>query len=163
MDLLGGTGGPVRVAGRELPRDELLGWASAVAGEIRGADAVAVHATASLETVAAVAGGILAGVPVVPLPPDSGPAERAHILGDSGARLLLAAGGRGTRRRRAAPRPGRRAAAQRKRPGRRSRRRHRADPVHERDDGRAEGRADLAERDRRRAGRPRRGLGLDAR
>ncbi|URN02570.1 acyl-CoA synthetase [Actinomadura madurae] len=93
MDLLGGTGGPVRVAGRELPRDELLGWASAVAGEIRGADAVAVHATASLETVAAVAGGILAGVPVVPLPPDSGPAERAHILGDSGARLLLAAGG----------------------------------------------------------------------
>ncbi|WP_433468570.1 acyl-CoA synthetase [Spirillospora sp. CA-128828] len=92
MDLLGGTGGPVRVAGRELPRDELLGWASAVAAEIRGADAVAVHATASLETVAAVVGGILAGVPVVPLPPDSGPAERAHILGDSGAGLLLAAG-----------------------------------------------------------------------
>ncbi|WP_433478414.1 acyl-CoA synthetase [Spirillospora sp. CA-142024] len=92
MDLLGGTGGPVRVAGRELPRDELLGWASAVAAEIRGADAVAVHATASLETVAAVVGGILAGVPVVPLPPDSGPAERAHILGDSGAGLLLATG-----------------------------------------------------------------------
>ncbi|WP_149257319.1 acyl-CoA synthetase [Actinomadura sp. K4S16] len=93
MDLLGGTGGPVRIAGRELPRDELLGRASAVAAEIRGADAVAVHATASLETVAAVVGGLLAGVPVVPLPPDSGPAERAHILGDSGASLLLAAGG----------------------------------------------------------------------
>ncbi|WP_141577059.1 acyl-CoA synthetase [Actinomadura sp. WMMA1423] len=93
MDLLGGTGGPVRIAGRELPRDELLGRASAVAAEIRGADAVAVHATASLETVAAVVGGLLAGVPVVPLPPDSGPAERAHILGDSGASLLLAADG----------------------------------------------------------------------
>ncbi|MEV4002892.1 acyl-CoA synthetase [Actinomadura sp. NPDC049753] len=92
MDLLGGTGGPVRIAGRELPRDELLGRASAVAAEIRGADAVAVHATASLETVAAVVGGLLAGVPVVPLPPDSGPAERAHILGDSGASLILADG-----------------------------------------------------------------------
>ncbi|WP_089312335.1 acyl-CoA synthetase [Actinomadura mexicana] len=93
MDLLGGTGGPVRIAGRELPRDELLGWASAVAAEIRGADAVAVHATASLETVAAVVGGLLAGVPVVPLPPDSGPSERAHILGDSGASMILADGG----------------------------------------------------------------------
>ncbi|MGI5202787.1 acyl-CoA synthetase [Spirillospora sp. CA-108201] len=93
MDLLGGTGGPVRVAGRELPRDELFGRAAAVAAEIRGADAVAVHATASLETVAAVVGGLLAGVPVVPLPPDSGPAERAHILGDSGASLILASAG----------------------------------------------------------------------
>ncbi|TDC90623.1 acyl-CoA synthetase [Actinomadura sp. 7K507] len=93
MDLLGESGGPVRVAGRDLARDELLGWASAVAAEIRGAGAVAVHATATLETVAAVAGGVLAGVPVVPVPPDSGPAERAHILGDSGASLLLAAGG----------------------------------------------------------------------
>ncbi|NVI91837.1 acyl-CoA synthetase [Actinomadura sp. BRA 177] len=93
MDLLGESGGPVRIAGRELPRDELLGWASAVAAEIAGAEAVAVHATASLETVAAVVGGVLAGVPVVPLPPDSGPAERAHILGDSGANLLFAVGG----------------------------------------------------------------------
>ncbi|NDU73406.1 AMP-binding protein [Actinomadura sp. DSM 109109] len=92
MDLLGETGGPVRIAGRELPRGVLLGWASAVAAEIRGAGAVAVHATASLETVAAVVGGLLAGVPVVPLPPDSGPAERAHILGDSGAEMILGSG-----------------------------------------------------------------------
>ncbi|MBD2899906.1 Long-chain-fatty-acid--CoA ligase [Actinomadura sp. RB99] len=89
-DLLGETGGAVRIAGRELPREELLGRASAVAAEIAGADAVAVHATASAETVIAVVGGLLAGVPVVPLPPDSGPDERAHILGDSGAVLLLA-------------------------------------------------------------------------
>ncbi|HEY8480092.1 MAG TPA: acyl-CoA synthetase [Spirillospora sp.] len=91
MDLLGESGGPVRIAGRELARDELLRWASAVAAEIGGADAVAVHATPAPETVAAVVGGLLAGVPVVPLPPDSGPAERAHILGDSGAKLLLGA------------------------------------------------------------------------
>ncbi|MFD0687010.1 acyl-CoA synthetase [Actinomadura fibrosa] len=93
MELFGTAGGPVRIAGRELARDELLGRASAVAAEIAGADAVAVHATASLETVAAVLGGIVAGVPVVPVPPDSGPDERAHILGDSGAGLLLAARG----------------------------------------------------------------------
>lgn len=90
-DLLGETGGAVRIAGRGLPREELLGRASAVAAEIAGADAVAVHATASAETVIAVVGGLMAGVPVVPLPPDSGPDERAHILGDSGAALLLAA------------------------------------------------------------------------
>ncbi|MEU6750830.1 acyl-CoA synthetase [Spirillospora sp. NPDC046719] len=89
-DLLGETGGAVRIAGRELPREELLGRASAVAAEIAGADAVAVHATASAETVIAVVGGLMAGVPVVPLPPDSGPDERAHILSDSGAALLLA-------------------------------------------------------------------------
>ncbi|QFG25895.1 acyl-CoA synthetase [Actinomadura sp. WMMB 499] len=93
MELFGGTGGPVRVGGRELARAELLRRASAVAARIGGAGAVAVHADASVETVVAVAGGILAGVPVVPLPPDSGPDERAHILGDSGAELLLAARG----------------------------------------------------------------------
>jgi acyl-CoA synthetase (AMP-forming)/AMP-acid ligase II len=90
-DLLGETGGAVRIAGRELPREELLGRASAVAAEIAGAGAVAVHATATVETVVAVVGGLMAGVPVVPLPPDSGPDERAHILDDSGAALLLAA------------------------------------------------------------------------
>ncbi|MBW8480976.1 acyl-CoA synthetase [Actinomadura parmotrematis] len=97
MELLGGTGADlpnaVRVGERGLSRGELLRWASAVAAEIQGAPAVAVHATASPETIAAVLGGLLAGVPVVPLPPDSGPAERAHILGDSGARLVLAARG----------------------------------------------------------------------
>ncbi|MEV4257325.1 acyl-CoA synthetase, partial [Spirillospora sp. NPDC049652] len=51
----------------------------------------AVHATPTLETVVAVVAGLVAGVPVVPLPPDSGPGERAHILRDSGATRLLAA------------------------------------------------------------------------
>ncbi|MEU6078946.1 acyl-CoA synthetase [Streptomyces sp. NPDC047108] len=89
-----GSGGPDRpdaitVAGRPCSREDLAGAAGAVAARIAGAPAVAVRADASLETVAAVVGGLLAGVPVVPVPPDSGPAERDHILRDSGAELLL--------------------------------------------------------------------------
>lgn len=59
-----------------------------MAADVAGAPAFAVTATASLETVAAVVGGLLAGVPFVPLPPDAGPAEREHILRDSGAVLV---------------------------------------------------------------------------
>lgn len=75
----------VTVAGRDLSWEQLRSAATAVAGRIAGAPAVAVDATASLETVVAVVGGLLAGVPVVPVPPDSGPAERQHLLRDSGA------------------------------------------------------------------------------
>ncbi|WP_331719248.1 AMP-binding protein [Streptomyces sp. NBC_00158] len=75
----------VRVAGRTASYEELLGAAGAVAADLAGAPAFAVTATASLETVAAVVGGLLAGVPFVPLPPDAGPAEREHVLRDSGA------------------------------------------------------------------------------
>ncbi|MFD8982805.1 AMP-binding protein [Streptomyces sp. NPDC059564] len=75
----------VGVAGRTASYEELLGAAGAVAADVAGAPAFAVTATASLETVAAVVGALLAGVPFVPLPPDAGPAEREHILRDSGA------------------------------------------------------------------------------
>ncbi|MEV7525535.1 AMP-binding protein [Streptomyces sp. NPDC091371] len=75
----------VTVAGRTASYEELLGAAGAVAADVAGAPAFAVTATPSLETVAAVVGGLLAGVPCVPLPPDAGPAEREHILRDSGA------------------------------------------------------------------------------
>ncbi|MFF4647076.1 AMP-binding protein [Streptomyces sp. NPDC001389] len=77
----------VAVAGRTASYEQLLGAARAVAADIAGAPAFAVTATASLETVAAAVGGLLAGVPFVPLPPDAGPAEREHILRDSGAAL----------------------------------------------------------------------------
>ncbi|MYU12584.1 AMP-binding protein [Streptomyces sp. SID8361] len=77
------------VGGRALSREELLGAAGAVAARIAGAPVVAVRATPTPETVVAVVGALLAGVPVVPVPPDSGPAERDHILRDSGAALLL--------------------------------------------------------------------------
>jgi fatty acid CoA ligase FadD36 len=83
----------VRIAGRNLSRAELAGAASAVADRIAGADVVAVLATPTIETVVGVVGAILAGVPVVALPPDSGVAERAHILRDSGAALVLTDGG----------------------------------------------------------------------
>ncbi len=81
----------LRIADRALSHEDLLGAAGAVARRIAGAPAVAVHGAPVLETVVAVVGGLLAGVPVVPVPPDSGPAERDHILRDSGATLLLAA------------------------------------------------------------------------
>ncbi|MFH8984911.1 acyl-CoA synthetase [Streptomyces varsoviensis] len=80
------------VADRACSRADLLGAGGAVAARIAGAKSVAVRADATLETVAAVVGGLLAGVPVVPLPPDSGPAERDHMLRDSGAELVLGAG-----------------------------------------------------------------------
>lgn len=82
------SGDAVTVAGRSCSREELLGAAAAVAARIGGAPAVAVNAAPALETVVAVVGGLLAGVPVVPVPPDAGPAERDHILGDSGAQVL---------------------------------------------------------------------------
>lgn len=81
----------VSVAGRTASYEELLGAAGAVAADLAALGPVrtfAVTATPSLETVAAVVGGLLAGVPCVPLPPDAGPAERDHILRDSGARPI---------------------------------------------------------------------------
>ncbi|WP_430625861.1 AMP-binding protein [Streptomyces sp. NBC_01264] len=86
--VFGDRGDALRVAGRNASYEDLLGAARAVAADVAGAPAFAVTATASLETVAAVVGGLLAGVPFVPLPPDAGPAEREHILRDSGAVLV---------------------------------------------------------------------------
>jgi fatty acid CoA ligase FadD36 len=81
------------VAGRGLSRGGLVGAAGALATRITGADAVAVDAGASLETVVAVLAGLMAGVPVVPVAPDAGPLERDHVLGDSRATVLLTTGG----------------------------------------------------------------------
>ncbi|MGC9667811.1 AMP-binding protein [Planosporangium sp. 12N6] len=79
----------VRVDDRQLSWEQLARRAAAVAARVAGAPAVAVDATPTLETVVAVVGCLLAGVPAVPVPPDSGPAERDHILTDSGAALVL--------------------------------------------------------------------------
>jgi fatty acid CoA ligase FadD36 len=88
--LQGGTdrADAVTVAGRTCSYEELLGAAGAVARRVAGLGSFAVEATASLETVAAVVGGLLAGVAVVPLAPDAGPDERAHVLADSGAEVV---------------------------------------------------------------------------
>lgn len=79
----------VSIDGRALSREILLAAATAVADRIAGAPAVAVLATPSLETVVAAVGALLGNVPMVPLPPDSGPDECRHVLRDSGAALLL--------------------------------------------------------------------------
>ncbi len=86
-----GTRAPaVSVAGRSLELGQLAVAARAVATRVGGLPAVAVQATASLETVVGVVGALMAGVPVVPVPPDAGLLEREHILRDSGAPALLA-------------------------------------------------------------------------
>jgi fatty acid CoA ligase FadD36 len=72
-----------------LPGQDLRAAAGAVADRVSGAPVVAVHARAALETVVAVVGCLLAGVPVVPVPPDAGPRERAHLVADSGAVLWV--------------------------------------------------------------------------
>ncbi|MFG2041090.1 acyl-CoA synthetase [Dactylosporangium sp. NPDC048998] len=79
----------VSVAGRVLSAERLLNAATAVADDVHGAATVAVDATPTLETVVAVTGALLAGAAVVPVPADAGPAEREHILRDSGAEVTL--------------------------------------------------------------------------
>ncbi|WP_238453272.1 acyl-CoA synthetase [Micromonospora sp. ATA51] len=79
----------IRVGDQRASREAVLSAATALADRIAGGDAVAIWATASMETVVAVVAGLLAGVPVVPVPPDSGPTERDYLLRDSAASLLL--------------------------------------------------------------------------
>lgn len=68
---------------------DLADRAHTLGAAVAGAAAVAVDATPSLDTVVTVLAGLAAGVPVVPVPPDSGPGEREHILRDSGAALVV--------------------------------------------------------------------------
>lgn len=79
----------VTVAGTTLSYAGLLGAAAATAERIGDRRRVAVHATSTLETVVAVVAALLAGVEVVPVPPDAGPVEREHILRDSAAEAWL--------------------------------------------------------------------------
>jgi fatty acid CoA ligase FadD36 len=75
----------VTVDGHGLDRDELFARAAGLAKRVAGGPPVAIEATASLETIVAVLGCLLAGVLTVPVAPDAGPAEREHVLRDSGA------------------------------------------------------------------------------
>ena len=79
----------VRVGDESTSWEHLASAADAVAAGLTGARMVAVHATPTLATVVAIVAGLRAGIPVVPVPPDSGPAELRHILTDSGAEVLL--------------------------------------------------------------------------
>src|SRR3954449_5080588 len=79
----------VTVDGRGMSWEALRGAAGAVADGIVGAPAVAIKATASLETVVAIVGAMVAGGPAVPVPAAAGPVERDHIVRDSGAVTVL--------------------------------------------------------------------------
>ncbi len=81
----GYAGQTVSVDGASMTYADLLGASAAAAERLHGLSAVAVHAVPTLDTVIAVVAGVLAGVPVVTVPPDSGPVERAHIVRDSAA------------------------------------------------------------------------------
>ncbi|WP_067975490.1 acyl-CoA synthetase [Mycolicibacter icosiumassiliensis] len=79
----------VRIDNTLLSRAELSAASAAVLEDLAGAPTVAVLATPTAQTVLAVTGCLLAGVPVVPVPADVGVAERQHILRDSGAQAWL--------------------------------------------------------------------------
>lgn len=77
------TAGALSVGARSVSRAQLLEAACALAGALPDGGPVAVCAQPTLETVVAVVGCLLAGVPVVPIPPDSGSAELRHMLTDA--------------------------------------------------------------------------------
>lgn len=77
------TAAVISVGSRSMSRAQLFDAACALAGTLPDRGPVAVCAQPTLETVIAVVGCLLAGVPVVPIPPDSGPAELRHMLTDA--------------------------------------------------------------------------------
>jgi malonyl-CoA/methylmalonyl-CoA synthetase len=87
-------GPPVlRFPDRSLDARELAARAIDVAGRIGGARHVVVWAEPRIETCVAVAGALVAGVPVVLVNPRSGERELDHILRDSDPELVLTAPG----------------------------------------------------------------------
>ena len=79
----------VVVDGEAMSWERLAGCADALAARARGADAIAVRGSATLDTVIAVVAGIRAGIPVVPIAADAGETERSHILRDSAASVVV--------------------------------------------------------------------------
>ncbi|MBV8860986.1 MAG: acyl-CoA synthetase [Mycobacterium sp.] len=82
-------GDAVRLGDVTLSRSDIVGAATSVAERVGGAQRIAVSATPTAATALAIAGCLIAGVPVVPVPADVGQAERRHILTDSGAQAWL--------------------------------------------------------------------------
>ena len=79
----------VRVGNESISWAGLAQAAAATAAGFAGATVVAVQARPELDTVIAIVAALRAGVPIVPVPADSGPMEREHVLRDSGATLIL--------------------------------------------------------------------------
>jgi malonyl-CoA/methylmalonyl-CoA synthetase len=80
----------LRFGDRSLTYRELAAVAASVAAALEGHRRVAVWATPSVATCAAVVGALAAGVPAVPVNPKIGERELAHVLADSEPDLLLA-------------------------------------------------------------------------
>lgn len=96
----------ITIDGESVSRTRLRTIASAFGTDIRargGVPVVAVNAEPTLNTVIAVTACLLAGIPVVPVPPDVGHAEVSHILADSGATLWVGPGREGVELPTAAP------------------------------------------------------------
>ncbi|HEX5995038.1 MAG TPA: acyl-CoA synthetase [Jiangellales bacterium] len=83
----------VRFGERQLTYRELVAAAAAVSAGLPSSGRVAVWATPTVETVVAVVGALLAGVPVVPLNPRAGERELEHILADADPDLVLSGSG----------------------------------------------------------------------
>ncbi|MGW4351870.1 acyl-CoA synthetase [Nocardia sp. NPDC004582] len=79
----------ITIGADRMSRADLLAAAAAVADRIQGAGRAAFTAAATIDTVVAVVGCLLAGVTAVPIPADAGIGERSHILADSAATLWL--------------------------------------------------------------------------
>lgn len=79
----------LRFADRSLSYSQLRDAAAHVADTVAGARRVAVWAVASPETVVAVIGALLAGVPIVPINPKAGERELEHVLADSEPEMVL--------------------------------------------------------------------------
>ncbi|HEX3087650.1 MAG TPA: acyl-CoA synthetase [Ilumatobacteraceae bacterium] len=79
----------VTVDGQSVSWAQLARRANAVAERLDGMPAVALRAANTLDTVIGVVAGLVAGVPVVPMPADAGPMEREHMLRDSGAAATI--------------------------------------------------------------------------
>ena len=86
---LGDHGAALSVDGSAVSWAQLTRRAGAVAQRLEGMPAVALRATPTLDTVVGVVAGLMAGVPVVPMPADAGPMEREHMLRDSGAAATI--------------------------------------------------------------------------
>ncbi len=86
---LGDHSSAITVAGEAVSWSQLSRRAAAVARRLVDMPAVALRATSTLDTVVGVVAGLMAGVPVVPMPADAGPMEREHMLRDSGATATI--------------------------------------------------------------------------
>lgn len=75
----------ITIGDASLSRAEFMQASVHFASSLPDDGPIAVHAGTSIDTLVAITGCLLAGVPVVPVPPDSGPSELRHILTDSAA------------------------------------------------------------------------------